>query len=157
MYGLYLSSAVSFFDGIELYNDIQGFNHYAVIFAIVLICSCLLPFIFATNKRRLYYLDNYVTIGLQCGVFIFYGIYMLINSIDYKTRFLNEVDFESYKQTAELFKFKYSESTFFFDINIVLAILCFVFALLIIANVVWKVLLMRKEKEILSLGEAIND
>lgn len=156
MYGLYLSSAVSFFDGINLYDEIQSYNHYAVIFSLVLICSCLLPFIFASNTRRLYYLDNYIATGVQAGVFVFWGIYIMINSIDYKHRFLTEVDFESYKAAAELYKFRYSESTFFFDAGIVLAILCFVLALVMVGNVIWKVMLMKKEKELLSLG-ANND
>lgn len=156
LYGLYLSKAVAFFDGIKLYQEIQGYNHYAVIFSIVLICSCLLPFIFASTTRRLYYLDNYISLGVQGGVFAFWGVYVLINSITYKNRFLTEVDFESYKATAELFKFRYSESTFFFDAGIVLSILCFVMIGLIAFNVIWKVRIMKKEKELLSLG-AQND
>ena len=152
MYGLYLSSAVSYFDGINLFNEIQTYNHYAVIFSIVLICSCLLPYIFATNTRRLYYIDNYVSIGVQAGFFVFYGVYIMINSIIYKNRFLTEVDFESYKEAAEMFNFKYSESTFFFDAGIVLAILCVVMVGLILFNLVWKLRIMKQEKEILALG-----
>ena len=154
LYGLYLSKAVNFFDGMQIYDDIQVYNHYAVIFSIVLICSSLLPFIFASNTRRLYYLDNYIASGVQAAWFIFYAIYNLINCIAYKNRFLTEVDFTAYKETADLFKFTYSESTFFFDAGIVLSILCIVFALVIAGNAVWKYLLMKKEKEILSLGEA---
>lgn len=156
LYGLYLSSAVSFFDGITLHSEIQDFNHYAVIFSIVLICSCLLPFIFRTNKRRLYYLDNYVSSGVQAAIFIFYGIYILVNCINYKNRFLTEVDFEAYKETAELFKFTYSESTFFFDLGIVLSILCFVMVGLIGFNIYWKIEIMKQEEEILKVG-VIND
>ena len=152
MYGLYLSSAVSYFDGINLFNEIQTYNHYAVIFSIVLICSCLLPYIFATNTRRLYYIDNYVSIGVQAGFFVFYGVYIMINSIIYKNRFLTEVDFESYKEAAEMFNFKYSESTFFFDAGVVLAILCVVMVGLILFNLVWKLRIMKQEKEILALG-----
>lgn len=156
VYGLYLSSAVIDFEGSNLFNEIQSYNHYAVIFSLILICSCLLPYIFATNTRRLYYVDNYVSIGAQFGFFIFYGIYILTNSITYKHRFLTEVDFETYKSNAELFKTKYSESTFFFDAGMVLSILCFVMAALIIANLVWKIIIMRKENELLTLG-AQND
>ena len=152
MYGLYLSSAVSYFDGINLFSEIQTYNHYAVIFSIVLICSCLLPYIFATNTRRLYYIDNYVSIGAQAGFFVFYGVYIMINSIVYKNRFLTEVDFESYKEAAEMFSFKYSESTFFFDAGIFLSILCFVMVGLMLFNLVWKLRIMKQEKEILALG-----
>ena len=153
LYGLYNASAVAVFDGIKIFKDIQTYNNNAVIFSIVLIGSCLLPFIFATNKRRLYYVDNYVTIGIQSGIFIGYGIYILINSIHYKNRFLTEVDFAEYKATAELFKFKYSESTFFFDAGIVLSILCFVMVLFIVGNLVWKIMIMNKEKQLLMSGE----
>ena len=156
LYGLFLSGAIYDFEGIEIFTDIQTYNHFAVVFSIVLICSCLLPYIFATNTRRLYYIDNYVSVGAQASFFVFYGVYIMINSIIYKTRFLTEVDFESYKEASEIFNFKYSESTFFFDAGIVLAVVCFVMVALMIANVVWKVIIMRKEKELLSLG-AQND
>ena len=152
MYGLYLASAVSYFDGINLFSEIQEYNHYAVIFSIILVCSCLLPYIFATNTRRLYYIDNYVSIGVQAGFFVFYAVYIMINSITYRTRFLTEVDFEAYKETAEMFSFKYSESTFFFDAGIVLAVLCLVMVGLMIFNLLWKVRIMKKENELLTLG-----
>ena len=77
----------------------------------------------------------------------------MINSIHYKNRFLTEVDFAEYKATAELFKFKYSESTFFFDAGIVLSILCFVMVLFIVGNLVWKIMIMNKEKQLLMSGE----
>ncbi len=156
MYGLYLSSAVSYFDGINLFQEIQPYNRLAVIFSIILVVCCVLPYIFATNKRRLYYLDNYISSGVQGGFFVFWGIYILINSITFKTRFLTEIDFAAYKETAELFQFKYSESTFFFDAGIVLAVFCFVAAGLVVLNVLWKVKIMKKENEILALG-AQND
>ena len=157
MYGLYLLRDVSYFDGQDLFKEIQSYNHYAVIFSIVLILTCVLPFIFATNTRRLYYLDNYITIGVQGSFFVFYAIYILINSITYRTRFLTEVDFEAYKEAADLFKIQYSESTFFLDACIVLSILCFVMVGLIVFNVIWKVRIMNKEKELLSLGAKQND
>ena len=157
LYGLFVNSGVAPFEGSDLFYDIQGYNRVAVILSIVLIVSCLLPYIFASNTRRLYYLDNYISIGVQSGFFAFYGIYILINSINYKNRFLTEVDFETYKSFAETFNLKYSDSTFFFDAGIVLSILCFVMVGLIVANVVWKVMIMKKEKEILSLGVEQND
>ncbi len=155
-YGLYLCSAVSYFDGINLFHEIQDYNRLAVIFSIVMVLTCVLPYIFATNTRRLYYLDNYISIGAQAGFFVFYSIYTLINSITYKNRFLNEVDFATYKETADLFQFKYSESTFFLDMGIVLSILALVMVGLIAFNLVWKIKIMKQEKQILTLG-AQND
>ena len=152
LYGLYLASAITYFDGIELFKDIQPYNNTAVALSIVLVLTCLLPYIFATNKRRLYYLDNYISSGVQGAFFGFYGVYVLINNIVYRTRFVAKTDFVSYKEAAEMFKFKYSESTFFFDVEIVLSILCLVAVVLIALNVVWKIRLMKKEKEILALG-----
>ena len=156
VYGLFLASAVTTFPGINIFNEMQPFNKLAVIFAIVLVVSCLLPYIFATNTRRLYYIDNYVSIGVQSALFVFYGIYVLINSFIFRTRFLTEVDFVQYKASSEIFEHKYSESTFFFDANIVLSVLCFVAVGLIIFNLIWKIKITKKEQELLSLG-AQND
>ena len=156
MYGLYLCSAVSYFDGINLFSEAQPYNRAAVILSIVLILTCLLPYIFATNKRRLYYIDNYASIGVQGGFFLFYGVYILINSIKLKTRFLTEIDFAAYKETTELFQFKYSESTFFLDMGIVLSVLCFVMVGLMAFNLIWKLKIMKQEKELLATG-AQND
>lgn len=150
IYGLYKASAITYFNGIELFQQIQPYNSSAVILSIVLIVTCLLPFIFATNKRRLYYLDNYISSGVQAAFFGFYGIYVLINTINYRTRFVTQTDFVSYKEAAETFDFKYSDSTFFFDIEIVLSILCLVAVGLIVFNLIWKAKIMKEEN--LALG-----
>lgn len=155
LYSLYLCGGVdsSFASSAQIFKDIQTYNSTAVILSIVLIVVCLLPFIFATNRRRLYYLDNYITIGVQAGFFVFYAIYIMINSIIYKARFLSEVDFVKYKALCEELSLKYSESTFFFDAGIVLSVLCLIAAGLVAFNLVWKIRIMKEEKKILTLGE----
>ncbi len=142
--------------GAKLYADIQDFNKLAVRLAIVLIVVSLLMFISCSHTRRKYYLFNYIATGIVAAVFIALSAYILIGVLDYKNKFLTQVDFEQLKAYAEGegkdFGAIYSKSTFWLDFNIFGCVLVIVSAILAVLNAVWKFILERNEKNLLNQG-----
>jgi len=153
MYGLYQTQALGGVPGSNIFYDMQGFNHNMVLIAIALILCSALPFVFASNVRRKYYIGNTITTFVQAGAFVLAAVYLAINAIKFRTQFLNTVDFAFYKTMSETMNFSYSESTFFFDAGLVLAVLLIVAAGAIVYNLIWKNKLMKQEDAILR-GEA---
>ena len=155
LYGLYQTKAMGGVTGSDLFYDMQDYNHYLVIGALGLIVISCLPFIFASNKRRKYYRGNVICTYIQAVAFVAWAVYVIINNINYRSQFVNGVDFVSWKSLADLFAFTYSESTFFFDAGFVMAVLCIACAVAIIYNLNWKNKLVKEEDMILK-GEKEN-
>ena len=155
MYGLYQTQALGGVPGSQIFYDMQPFNHYMVLISIGLILVSTLPFIFASNKRRKYYTGNTVSTYVQAVAFVGAAVYLIINCIKFRTQFKTTVDFTTYKTFAETMGFVYSESTFFFDAGIVLAVLLIAGAAAAVYNLNWKNKLVKQEDAILK-GEANN-
>lgn len=145
-------------DGKEIYYDIQPFNKTLVILSIVMILLAVLQFVVRSHDRRRYYISNYVGTGLLLAGNIGISLYGIINILKYRTRFLTEVDFERWQQYYDFgdTKFKCTQSTFWFDIEIVMLILAIIVALVMVFNLIWKIMLMKYEDKVLK-GEVIPE
>lgn len=140
--------------GTEVYYNMQGFNQDFTMVGIILILLAVSQLVFRNDVRRKYYIANYITVGVNTIAAVVASVWALSNIFNYKEQYL-QVDFETMKMYAEMFKFEYIESTFWFDISI------FVFGVLLVAtviniiNLVWKVLLMKAEKELIEAGKGV--
>lgn len=149
LYGLYQTQALGGIPGSQIFYDMQTYNHNMVLISIGLIVVSCLPFIFASNTRRKYYIGNTISTYVQAVAFVGAAVYLIINSLKFRAQFLNTIDFEFYKQVSETMNFMYSDSTFFFDAGIVVAILLLVGAGAAIYNLTWKNKLVKQEDAIL--------
>ncbi len=138
--------------GSIVYYNMQGFNKSFLIASIIYLILGVFLFISQTNKRRKYYVGNYIAIAL----FVIFTLYLVIWShIEigiYKGQWL-QVKFEELKEYAELFNQKYTESTFWFDIHYAVALVCLVSAGLLVYNTIWKIRLMKEEDRLIGEGE----
>lgn len=135
----------------NLYVDMQPFNTSLVNTYITLIVISAFLFVTLTHKRRNYYISNYIITGIVFGYGVYAVIFSISNILSYRSTFINDTDFETYKLISEAFsKVKYTESTFWLDINIAAAILVLIAILLLLGNLIWKTILMKKEKAFLS-------
>ena len=136
--------------GAEIYYEIQPFNKLLVRITIVMILLAVLQFVVRTNNRRKYYISNYVATGLQvigCVAIAGWAIYELL----YWREYFLTIDFEAWQQFAELYSVViYSDSTFWFDIAIIMYGLNILCCAGMIFNLIWKIMLMRYEKQVLS-------
>ena len=149
LYGLYQVQAIGSISGSKLFYEMQPYNTALVKLVIVCILSSVVPVIVGSNTRRKYYIGNVVGTVIQAGTYVVTSVYILINTIKYRSQFVNGVDFEAYKQLAEKMKFSYSESTFFFDAGFVIAALLIVAAGLVVYNLIWKTKIVKQENKIL--------
>ena len=102
--------------GSQVYYYMQGFNKNLLTFSIVMIILAVLLFITNTDKRRKYYIANYVSTGLFVVAAVGGTIWAHRFIQAYRALWLM-VDFEQLKEFAEMFKSTYTESTFWFDIH----------------------------------------
>ena len=138
--------------GSKVYYDMQWFNQWLLKFAIIYILSACLLFVTNTNVRRRYYIANYVSTGLFAGlsVYIPFASHGIIEY--YKAQWLS-VDFAALAEYAETYNSAYTESTLWFDLHYGVFALMIVAAILLVANCVWKILLMRDEAKLVEEGK----
>lgn len=136
-----------------LYDEIQPFNTMMMYFGIVMILLAIVLYITACNKRRNYYVSNYVATGLCAGGNIIMSFVCIIMNAHWRSEFL-KVDFASWKALLDnkLIEPHYSESTAWFDVGFAVYAIIIVASVLLILNLVWKIMLMKGEKKLLSDG-----
>ncbi len=135
--------------GSFVYYEMQGFNQSFLMYGIGMILLGLLLFITNTHVRRRYYIGNYVASGLWAAAGIG-GAVWAHGQIEYfKSQFL-KVDFAALKEHSTIFKSAYTESTFWFDVHYFVFALVILVAVLLIANVCWKISLMKQEAALLA-------
>ncbi len=139
--------------GSIIYYDMQPFNKQFVIVSIGLILAGCLLFLTNTHVRRKYYIGNYAAIGIYTAAAAGVGIWSHLQIDAFKTQFLTTVDFEALKKFAETRKRFYTDSTFWFDAHYVVLAVLFVAVAALIANLIWKIILMRGEARLIAQGE----
>ena len=139
--------------GASVYTDMsQNLNQWLVAASVVYILLAVFLFVTNTNIRRRYYIGNYVAIGL----FAVASLYIPIASNGviehYKAQWL-KVDFAALKEYSETFSSAYTESTLWFDLHYAVFALMILMAVLLVANAVWKFMLMKEEAQLVAQGK----
>lgn len=160
------ANGVKYTEGFEeaqqLYLDVQPFNTALLILSIVMILAAAFLYITATNKRRNYYVTNYVATGLVCAIDVGISIYVLVMNSIFMGRFLNitnNPDMVAKWQeivTAYNGAISYSPSPWPFALGYVIYILVILACVALVLNLVWKIKLMKGERELLS-GKAVAE
>ena len=136
--------------GARVYYDIQPFNAALTTASLILIGCSLAVFITNTHSRRKYYLSNYISASAYTLASIIISIWSAINISKYKTQFLTTVDFEQFKEFAEISpSTQYTESTFWFDIGYVVLAILLIISAINIFNLIWKTKLMKEEARLI--------
>ena len=139
--------------GAKVYTDMsQSLNQWLLTASIVYILLAVLLFVTNTNVRRRYYIGNYAAIGLFAAASLYIPI-ASNGTIEYfKAQWL-KVDFAALKEYSETFSSAYTESTLWFDLHYGVFALMIIVALLLVANAVWKVMLMKEEAQLVEAGK----
>jgi hypothetical protein len=146
--------------GSEMYLEMQPFNKLFTTLSIVLVLLSVACLVFNNHTRRKYYFANYCTTILSSVASIGVAIWAFINVFDYKAKFL-AVDYSNLtKVPAKVLENVGIDptnvmgpySTFWFDASIVVLSILIIAALLNIANMIFKTMLMIEERRILDNG-----
>ncbi|MBP1584173.1 MAG: hypothetical protein ILP17_00585 [Lachnospiraceae bacterium] len=139
--------------GSLIYYDMQDFNKAFLKAGIALILISLILFVTNTHIRRRYYIGNVVAVMVNVIANIAVTIWASAQIGVYKDKFLNEVDFQAFREYADLMKSYYTESTFWFDVHIYVFGFGIVACLLLVANLIWKFMLMEQEQKLIKAGK----
>ncbi len=140
--------------GTEIYYYMQDFNKQLTTLGIVLILLAVTQFLFQNHNRRRYYIANYITVGVNAVAAVAASVWALSNIFTYRAQYLL-VDFEEMAKRAEILKFNYTDSTFWFDISVVIFGFLLLVTLINIINLVLKVVLMKAEKKLIEEGKGV--
>ena len=140
--------------GYKLFEEIQPFNNVLMYCGIVMVLLAVLLYVTSCNKRRNYYVTNYIAVGACAGGNIVMSIVLMAMNASWRSKFLN-VDFDAWYKYSHKFEdfggeVHYSESTLWFDLGFVVYALIIVASVVLILNLVWKILLMQGEKKLLN-------
>lgn len=136
----------------------QNFVDALLIFSIVFIVLTTLLFISASDKRRNYYITNYVAIGIVVAIALAIAIYIIIGVGNVMNLFYNDIKWEAGtnggNNYADQFNANYpiGKSPANFIIGYALAVLVICTAAVHVLNLVWKIKLMKGEKALLQGG-----
>ena len=139
--------------GSIIYYDMQPFNYSLTKISLILILLSLLLFVTSTNKRRRYYFANVLVVTLNTIAGIAATAYCLPKIKAFKIQFLTTINFEELKFFSETFDSAYTESTFWFDAGYYVFALLLITDALLVCNMIWKFIMMKKEKELITKGK----
>lgn len=148
--------------GSEMYYEMQPFNKDFTAYSIGLILLAVACLVANNHKRRKYYIANYCTTVISSIADIALAIWAMINVFDYKAKFL-AVDYSKLERVPDAILLNLGVdpnnvhgpySTFWFDIAAVVLSILIIAALLNVANMIFKIIVMKKEKELLKEGDA---
>lgn len=140
--------------GAFLYYDMQGFNKQFLHFSIGLILMSLLLFITNTHTRRRYYIGNILAAAANVIANLYVAFWAHTRIEAFKAAYLT-IDFEALKKFSERRHSFYTESTFWFDIHTLVFGLAIVACILLVANLIWKFSLMKKEQHLIDAGKGV--
>ncbi|MBQ7655881.1 MAG: hypothetical protein IJI53_06040 [Clostridia bacterium] len=138
--------------GSRIYYDMQGFNRDFLHLSIGMILLCVVLFITNTHTRRKYYIGNYAAVTLVTAGGVGFSAWAHEQIEFYKAQFL-QINFEELAENAAKKKSLYTDSTFWFDIHYVVFGLLLLGIVLLIANVIWKCVLMKAERSLIKQGK----
>ena len=141
--------------GSIIYYDMQDFNHALLRVSIGLILLSCLLFITNTHSRRKYYVGNYAATGLAVCANIAAAVWAHGQISAFKAQYLG-IDFEALELFADLWETPYITSTFWFDIHYCVFALTLLASVLLIVNAIWKMNLMKEEKQLIEAGKAVS-
>lgn len=143
----------TFVPGSIIYYDMQGFNKTFMNLSIGLILLACVLYLTNTQIRRKYYIGNYVAIILYSVAAVAVTVWSHLQISAFKVQYLTTVDFEALQSFAQMWGKTYIESTFLLDLHYLIAAVSIASVVALVANMVWKINLMRGEQALINAGK----
>ena len=143
----------------EFVEKSQGYVKTFVNLAIVFIVLAVLLFVTSCNKRRNYYVTNYVAIGLFVAFALVMVVYLFIMVTNTRDLFLNSINWtlaEAVSANFPEYPMNRSEN-YQFIIGYIVGVIIIIDAVLLVLSTVWKILLMKGEKKLLEQSAQVAE
>ncbi len=148
-----------------LFEFTQGANDFLVIISIVLLLAVVLLYIMGCNKQRNYYKSNYVAIGIFAAIAAVAAISWLVvvsitlakvGALDFQKWYDLAYEMKADPNTGEMY---YVNTNPHYSESVATPVLGIILSLLVLAevgawgyNLLWKIKLMKGEKELIANG-----
>ena len=142
--------------GSQVYYHMQPFNKALLGYSIGLILLACLLFITSTHSRRRYYVGNAVSVGAFAVGGTALSLWSHSQVEAFKTEFLTKVDFNELQFFSEMWETPYIDSTFWFDAHYAVFGAVMLVVVLLAANFIWKLCLMKAEKKLIEEGKKVS-
>ncbi len=151
---------------VDLMSSMQSFNKALFAIAFFGIVGSLILFIYRSQKRKRYYITNFVTIGLVIAFDLFASIFTLVNIFKYMNAFSNGFNYEitnAYQNFSNnpngdfINYFSYQDLSWVFIVGIILCAICIIIAVIGIVFLVKKYLYQKKNPALDISGVIINE
>lgn len=141
--------------GSTIYYQMQQFNTDFVTFSIALILLAALLFVMNTHIRRKYYITNYISVALYSVASVGVVVWSHLQIEAFKHQYLTTVDFEALRELCEMKNKPFIQSTMMLDLHYVVAGVMLITTIALVANMIWKITLMREENALLNAGKEV--
>lgn len=141
--------------GSIIYYDMQQFNNDLTKASIGLILVTLVLFLTNTHTRRKYYIGNFIAVGLSTVCNVVVSVWALSEISAYRAQY-KQIDFEALRAHSELWKTYYTDSTFWFDVSYVVFGILLLGTVLLIANLILKLIMMKEEKRLIGSRKEVG-
>lgn len=141
--------------GFGIYKEMQPFNSQLLLASIGLILLSCLLYITNTATRRKYYIGNIVSSALAAAGNVAVALWAHGQVMAFKAQYVN-IDVEVLQWVLDKLKKPCVVSNFWFDAHYFVLALSILVAVLLILNVIWKLSLMKQEKQLLEAGKAVS-
>lgn len=147
------------YNGADVFIDAgQSFVSALEIMCIIFFVVIAISYIMGCNKRRNYYITNYIAVGLVVAMSFILAVYGIIMLIILMNSFYNQVDWAKMSELQDKyswnpkFQVQVGKSPAIFIIGIIVFLVVLADCVAWILNLVWKIKLMQGEKELLANG-----
>ena len=140
-------------EGSWIYYDMQPFNKQFVDAALVPILLACLLYITNTHSRRKYYFSNIVAVGAYSAVTISLCLWAQQQIEAFAAQYMATINFEQLKAYSDLMGTPYLDNTNMLDLHRVVFALAIISVVALVGNMIWKIVLMNKEKKLIKAGE----
>lgn len=151
---------------VDLMSSMQSFNKALFAIAFFGIVGSLILFIYRSQKRKRYYITNFITVGIVIAFDLFASIFTLINIFKYMNIFSTQFNYEItnayqtsvYSPGSDVINyFSFQGFSWVFIVGIVLCVICILIAVLGIVFLVKKYLHQKKVPALDISGVIINE
>lgn len=139
--------------GAHIYLDMQAFNKQFVNVSIVLVLLACFLFVTNTHSRRKYYLSNYIAVGAYGIATLGVGFWAHANIEKFAAQYMETIDFEGLLAWSQKRKTLYLDNTDLLDLHRWVLVLAVVSVVALIGNLIWKIILVRKENALIEAGK----
>lgn len=137
-------------EGGNLYYTAQLANKNLLTLSIIGIIVAVFLMLTRTGVRRNYYITNFISTAIAVISLVGQTLFGIIKIIPIRSSYVNDVDWAGIDfYFDQILGQNYVQSTFIFDIFILVAVIALAVSALLITNLFWKMKLMKKEQQLL--------